>query len=103
MEYIRQDVWAGGQLESFNHEAHSRLLSHHQVIAALESWAKPIKDAALRAIEGNQATSASQVMNNTNSTCWDHCSWLFGSGSATRAFIHKHYVQPPLSLVATHV
>jgi hypothetical protein len=33
-----------------------------QVITALESWAKPIKDAALRAIESNQATpSGSQV------------------------------------------
>jgi hypothetical protein len=33
-----------------------------QVITALESWAKPIKDAALRAIESNQATpGGSQV------------------------------------------
>jgi len=32
-----------------------------QVIAVLESWAKPIKDAALRAIESNQASNGSQV------------------------------------------
>jgi hypothetical protein len=32
-----------------------------QVIAALESWGKPIRDAALRAIESNQASNGLQV------------------------------------------
>lgn len=53
-----------------------------QVVAALENWAKPIKDAALRAIDGNQSTSVSQVSARTPAAVSGHSLRLLATAAS---------------------